>query len=72
MAKSTLDGVSGGVWTVNVGYGRERIADAVRDQLVKMNYFAGSAGSIPGAIFSEMLLNKMPGFIKSILLKLWI
>ena len=59
--KEHLDGVSGGVWTVNVGYGRERIADAVRDQLVKMNYFAGSAGSIPGAIFSEMLLNKMPG-----------
>ena len=27
-----LDAVSGGVWTVNVGYGRETIADAVRDQ----------------------------------------
>ncbi|MEM0900680.1 MAG: aspartate aminotransferase family protein, partial [Pseudomonadota bacterium] len=36
-----LDCVSGGVWTVNVGYGRESIADVVRDQLVKMNYFAG-------------------------------
>ncbi|MGY9053522.1 MAG: aminotransferase class III-fold pyridoxal phosphate-dependent enzyme, partial [Rhodobacterales bacterium] len=59
--KEHLDGVSGGVWTVNVGYGRVRIADAVRDQLVKMNYFAGSAGSIPGSIFSEMLLDKMPG-----------
>jgi len=33
----------------------------VRDQLIKMNYFAGSAGSIPGALFSEQLLNKMPG-----------
>ncbi len=30
-----LDAVSGGVWTVNVGYGRERIANAVRDQLVQ-------------------------------------
>ena len=38
-----LDAVSGGVWTVNVGYGRESIADAVREQLVKMNYFAGAA-----------------------------
>ncbi|GLQ34031.1 aspartate aminotransferase family protein [Amylibacter marinus] len=56
-----LDAVSGGVWTVNVGYGRTEIADAVRDQLVKMNYFAGSAGSIPSSIFSEMLLDKMPG-----------
>ncbi len=56
-----LDGVSGGVWTVNVGYGRESIADAVRDQLVKLNYFAGSAGSIPGALFAERLIAKMPG-----------
>jgi len=59
--KEHLDGVSGGVWTVNVGYGRERIADAVRDQLVKLNYFAGSAGSIPGAQFSQRLIEKMPG-----------
>jgi len=62
-AKGTryLDAVSGGVWTVNVGYGRESIANAVRDQLVKLNYFAGSAGSIPGSLFSEKLLEKMPG-----------
>ena len=56
-----IDAVSGGVWTVNVGYGRERIADAVRDQLVKMNFFAHSLGSIPGSIFAEMLIDKMPG-----------
>ena len=59
--KQYLDAVSGGVWTVNVGYGREDIADAVRDQLVKLNYFAGSAGSIPGATFSRALTDKMPG-----------
>lgn len=59
--KEHLDGVSGGVWTVNVGYGRERIANAVRDQLIKLNYFAGTAGSIPGAQFSEKLISKMPG-----------
>ncbi|NVK30610.1 MAG: aminotransferase class III-fold pyridoxal phosphate-dependent enzyme [Gammaproteobacteria bacterium] len=59
--KEHLDAVSGGVWTVNVGYGRERIADAVREQLVKMNYFAGAAGSVPGANFAKMLLDKMPG-----------
>ena len=29
--KEHLDAVSGGVWTVNVGYGRESIADAVRE-----------------------------------------
>ncbi|WP_279358005.1 aspartate aminotransferase family protein [Methylobacterium indicum] len=59
-----LDAVSGGVWTVNVGYGRTSIADAVRDQLVKLNYFAGSAGSIPAALFSERLIAKMPGMAR--------
>lgn len=56
-----LDAVSGGVWTVNVGYGRESIANAVRDQLVKMNFFGGTTGSIPAANYSERLISKMPG-----------
>ena len=55
-----LDATSGGVWSVNVGYGRESIANAVRDQLLEMCYFANSAGSIPGAKFAERLLQKMP------------
>lgn len=59
--KEYVDAVSGGVWTVNVGYGRESIAKAVYDQLVKMNYFANSAGSIPGSIFARALIDKMPG-----------
>ena len=59
--KEHLDAVSGGVWTVNVGYGRERIANAIRDQLIQLPYFAGSAGSIPGSRFAEMLIDKMPG-----------
>ena len=59
--KEHLDAVSGGVWTVNVGYGRERIANAVRDQLIKLPYFANTAGSIPGALFAERLIEKMPG-----------
>lgn len=59
--KEHLDGVSGGVWTVNVGYGRESIANAVRDQLIKINFFSGSAGSIPSSQFAETLLEKMPG-----------
>ncbi len=59
--KEHIDAVSGGVWTVNVGYGRESIARAVYDQLLKLNYFAGSAGSVPGALFAEKLIEKMPG-----------
>jgi taurine-pyruvate aminotransferase len=59
-----LDAVSGGVWTVNVGYGRESIANAVRDQLVKLNYYAGAAGNVPGALFAEKLIEKMPGLTR--------
>ncbi|NRB34041.1 MAG: aminotransferase class III-fold pyridoxal phosphate-dependent enzyme [Rhodobacteraceae bacterium] len=59
--KEHLDAVSGAVWTVNVGYGRESIANAVRDQILKMNYFAGAAGTVPGALFAERLIEKMPG-----------
>jgi taurine-pyruvate aminotransferase len=59
-----LDGVSGGVWTVNVGYGRESIANAVRDQILKMNFFGGTVGTIPGALFAERLIEKMPGMTR--------
>ena len=45
--KEYLDAVSGGVWTVNVDYGRKKIAQAVSDQLTKLCYFANSFGSIP-------------------------
>lgn len=62
--KEYLDAVSGAVWTVNVGYGRERIADAIRDQLVRLNYFAGAAGSVPGARFAERIIEKMPGLAR--------
>ena len=59
--KEHLDAVSGAVWTVNLGYGRESIANAVRDQLVEMCYFAGSAGNVPGIKYAERLISKMPG-----------
>ena len=32
--KTYLDAVSGGVWTVNVGYGRKEIVDAVANAMV--------------------------------------
>jgi len=50
-----------GLYCVNVGYGRESIAQAVHDQLMKMCYFAQAAGSIPGSLFAEKLIEKMPG-----------
>ena len=56
-----LDAVSGGTWTVNVGYGRERIAKAIYDQVLKIPFFGGVVGTVPGARFAERLLEKMPG-----------
>lgn len=59
--KQYLDATSGGVWTVNVGYGRKAIADAVHEQLLKLNYFSNGAGSVPGSMFCKALIDKMPG-----------
>lgn len=59
--KEYLDATSGGLWTVNVGYGRETIADAIGAQLKKLCYFAQTAGNPPAAEFAEHLIDKMPG-----------
>ncbi len=56
-----LDATSGGVWCVNVGYGRKRIADVVARQLEKMPYYAAVAGNIPFIEFAERLTAYMPG-----------
>ncbi|WP_406609692.1 aspartate aminotransferase family protein [Agarivorans sp. JK6] len=58
---SYLDASSGGVWCVNVGYGRSSIAEAVSKQLTELNFFASTAGTVPAAEFAEKLLAKMPG-----------
>jgi taurine-pyruvate aminotransferase len=59
--KEYLDATSGGVWCVNVGYGRSEIADAVAAQLKTMAYYAASGGNLPGIAFSEKLIASMPG-----------
>ena len=59
--KEYLDATSGGVWSVNVGYGRESIAKSVADQLTKMCYYSGTGGTIPGALFANALIDKIPG-----------
>ena len=59
--KQYLDCVSGGVWTVNVGYGCEEIVDRLAEQLKKFNYFSNANGNIPTILFSDKLISKMPG-----------
>ena len=60
-----LDAVSGGVWCVNVGYGRESIAEVVYEQLKKMPYYAGTAGNIPTIRFANKLLSLLPRLDKA-------
>ena len=59
--RTYLDATAGGVWSVNVGFGRTEIADAVHRQMVELCYFAGSFGTVPGAEFAAELLKHMPG-----------
>lgn len=56
-----LDAASGGVWCVNVGYGRESIARAVYEQLVRLPFYAGVAGTVPAAQFADQLAGLLPG-----------
>jgi len=56
-----LDATSGGVWCVNVGYGRRSIAEAVCAQMIKMPYYAASAGNVPYAEFAAKLSSLLPG-----------
>lgn len=51
--KEYLDAVSGGVWTVNLGYGNETLVKAVSDQLMQLCYFANGFGNIPTIQFSK-------------------
>ena len=62
--KEYLDATSGGVWCVNVGYGRTEIAEAACEQMKKMAYYAASGGNLPTIAFSEKLLTYMPGLTR--------
>jgi taurine-pyruvate aminotransferase len=56
-----LDGTSGGVWTVNLGFGRDDMVQAVSNQLTKIPYFAGSFGNEPAAEYAKEVTSLMPG-----------
>ena len=58
--KEYLDASSGGVWSVILGYGRERIAKAVYDQLMTLPYAAGGVGNIPAIRFARKLIDLLP------------
>jgi L-2,4-diaminobutyrate transaminase len=59
--KRHLDAMAG-LWCVNVGYGRERIADALADQARRLSYFHGfsSMATEPAALLAERVIAKAP------------
>jgi taurine-pyruvate aminotransferase len=55
-----LDASSGGVWTVNVGYGRKSMGQAIYDAVIKVPFFAGNTGTVPGANYAAELIDLIP------------
>lgn len=56
-----IDGLSG-LWNVNVGHGRIELAEAAAEQMKKLAYFSGYAGSstAPSILLAERLIQLAP------------
>jgi putrescine---pyruvate transaminase len=59
--KEYIDGLSG-LWNVNVGHGRAELADAAAEQMKKLAYFSGYAGSstVPSIALAQRLIELAP------------
>ena len=53
--------VNGGLASINVGYGRTEIADAMYDQMTKTAYYAQGSASEPAIRLAEKLAEVTPG-----------
>ena len=62
-----LDGISG-LWCVNIGHGREEMADAIRDQVLRMQYYNpfGHSTNEPAALLAERLSHILPGTLNHV------
>jgi putrescine---pyruvate transaminase len=59
--KEYIDGLSA-LWNVNVGHGRQELADAAAEQMRKLSFFSGYSGSttIPSIQLAERLIELAP------------
>jgi len=57
-----LDGI-GGLWCVNVGHGRQEMADSIAEQVMSMEYFNpfGHTTNAPAALLAAKLAELAPG-----------
>lgn len=60
-----LDMLSGGVWCVNVGYGRESLVQAAAEQLRTLPYYAGTVANPPYIMLAAKLAQLMPRLPKT-------
>ena len=62
-----IDGI-GGMWCVNIGYGREEMAQAIADQVRKIPYFSpfGLISTPPSIEFGARLAEYTPGDLKHV------
>src|SRR5262245_27894050 len=62
-----IDGI-GGMWCVNIGYGREEMAQAIADQARRMPYFSpfGLISTPPSIDFGSRLAQYTPGDLKHV------
>ncbi len=63
--KTWID-VNGGYNSVNVGYGREEIAEAAYEQMVKLPYFPNGTTTIPTIRLAEKLAEITPGSLSRV------
>lgn len=62
-----IDGI-GGLWCVNIGHGRKEMAEAISDQVLKMDYFNpfGHTTNEPASLLAGKLAELSPGDLNHI------
>jgi taurine-pyruvate aminotransferase len=60
-----LDAFSG-LWAVNIGYGRQEVADAAYEQMKQLNYYPLSQLNAPAALLAEKVASLLPGDLERI------
>ncbi|MDH5556447.1 MAG: aminotransferase [Alphaproteobacteria bacterium] len=61
-----IDGPAG-MWCVNIGHGREEMAQAISEQVMRMPYYSPwSLGNVPAAQLAEKLAELAPGDLNNV------
>lgn len=65
--RRVLDGIAG-LWCVNIGHGREEMADAIARQVIDMEYYNpfGHSSNVPAARLAHWLAENSPGTLSHV------